>query len=199
MNSPDSNPESPEPRANPARLPIWLALALVGLLALGAFYVKNNAGGFNPQVYAPFRSSNEVVQAQPRVDSGALVNHGRAVYARLCSQCHQYTGMGDPQKAPPLVGAEWVLDPGPGRIGRVLLDGFTGEINIRGKIWNLSMPSWKEQLSDEDIAATLSYIRGEWGNRASLIRPEQIAAIRAAEKNRAASWTASELARIPGQ
>ena len=31
--------------------------------------------------------------------------------------------MGDPAKAPPLVGAEWLLGTGPNRIARILLDG----------------------------------------------------------------------------
>jgi mono/diheme cytochrome c family protein len=190
---------SSEPPECPSRLPVWIVLALMVLLIWAGFYIARNAGGFDPRVYAPFQSSNELAKAQPTFSPGALIDRGRVVYARLCSQCHQYSGMGDPAKAPPLVGAEWVLGAGPGRTGRILLDGFTGEVNIQGKMWNLSMPSWKEQLSDEDIAATLSYIRSEWGHRASVIRPEQIGVIRAAERNRSVPWTAAELSRIPEQ
>ena len=195
----ETKPEPPEPSAGTARLPVWLILALALLLVWAARHAAKNAGGFDPLVYAPYQSSNQLAKAQPVFDSGALVNRGRAVYARLCSQCHQYTGMGDPKKAPPLLGAEWVLGAGPGRIGRILLDGFTGEVAIKGKIWNLNMPPWKEQLSDEDIAATLSYVRNEWGNRAPVIRPEQISKIRAAETSRSAPWTSVELTRIPEQ
>jgi mono/diheme cytochrome c family protein len=182
---------------NRQRLPIWIVAISGALFFWSQAYLSKNAGGFDPNVYAPYRSSNELAKAQPPFDPNVLIEQGRMVFARSCSQCHQYSGMGDPSKAPPLVGAEWLLGAGPNRIGRILLDGFTGPVNIKGKIWNLNMPSWKEQLKDDEIAAVLSYVRNEWGNHAPVIRPEQIARIRELEKERSTPWTFDELEHIP--
>ena len=178
-------------------LPIWIVVVFGALFFWAQEYLARNTGNFDPRVYAPYRSTNELADAQPAFDPKVLKEEGRMVFARSCSQCHQYTGLGDPAKAPPLVGAEWLLGAGPNRIGRILLDGFTGPVNIQGKVWNLSMPSWREQLKDEEIAAVLTYTRNEWGNHAPVIRPEQITAIRALDKDRSTPWTFDELSRIP--
>ncbi len=193
--NPKNNP--PEPSAGSATLPTWLAVACAALFFWAQSYLARNAGGFDSQVYAPNRSAGELAKTQPPFTPGEMIDKGRGIFAVACSQCHQYTGMGDPAKAPPLVGAEWVLGAGPNRIGRILLDGFTGPVNIKGQMWNLSMPPWKDNLSDDEIAAVLSYVRNDWGNSASVIRPEQIRAIREQEAARSTPWTAEELARIP--
>jgi mono/diheme cytochrome c family protein len=55
------------------------------------------------------------------------------------------------------------------------------------------MPAMGAALSDEDLAAVLSYIRQSWGNKASAITPDQVKAIRAQVGNRSQPWTAEEL------
>ena len=183
----------------PQKSKILLCLILLlGILIYWAqFFLRSNVGGFNPDVYQPYQSAAEVSNAQPPITEGALTLRGMNVYSATCALCHQFTGQGDPAKAPPLVGAEWALAPGPNRIGRILLDGFTGSVNIKGQIWNLNMPSFKDNLTDEQMAAALSYIRNAWGNKASEIQPDQIKAIRQADKGRTTPWTEAELLRIP--
>jgi mono/diheme cytochrome c family protein len=50
--------------------------------------------------------------------------------------------------------------------------------------------------SDDKIAAVLTYVRSEWGNNATPITPEQVAAIHAKEADHKA-WTQDELLKLP--
>ena len=49
--------------------------------------------------------------------------------------------------------------------------------------------------SDEDIAAVLTYIRGNWGNGGARVMPEDVAAARATikEQGQAGPWTVKSL------
>jgi mono/diheme cytochrome c family protein len=187
---------NPSPRSAKTPVPLWLTLGSVAVLASLAVFIHRNAGDFDARVHTPWRSTAQLALAQPRED-GSLHEMGRTIYVRLCSQCHQFDGMGDPLKAPPLVGAEWLMGAGPNRIGRIMLDGFTGPVTVRGQIYNLTMPAWRDSLTDEQIAAVLSYTRNEWTNRADEIKPAQIQAIREATRGRPVPWTAEEINRIP--
>jgi mono/diheme cytochrome c family protein len=39
------------------------------------------------------------------------------------------------------------------------------------------MPAWKGNLSDDDIAAVITYIRSSWGNKASAVTAADLAKI----------------------
>ncbi len=121
----------------------------------------------------------------------ALFEKGKTVYATLCGVCHQPTGAGMPGLAPPLANSEWVLGSADRAI-RIVLGGLTGPIEVAGTKWQLEMPGLPI-LSDEDIAAALTYIRREWEHTESAVAPQQVAAIRAATKSRTKPWTAEEL------
>jgi mono/diheme cytochrome c family protein len=105
--------------------------------------------------------------------------------------------LGDPSKAPPLAGSEWVLAPKPDRIIRIVLDGFQGPVTVKGQEYNLAMASWKTTFKDDEIAAVLSYVRNNFDNKASIVKPEQVTEIRAKTKDRTAAWTSAELQAVP--
>ena len=48
-------------------------------------------------------------------------------------------------------------------------------------------------LSDEELAAALTYTRNSFGNKASAITPAQVKAVREATKNRTEFFKAEEL------
>jgi len=73
------------------------------------------------------------------------------------------------------------------------LIGLSGPVSVKDQEWNLAMPAMGARLSDEDLAAVLSYIRQSWGNNASEISPEQVQKVRAAMSNRTKPLTAIEL------
>ncbi|MDQ6942013.1 MAG: c-type cytochrome [Candidatus Eremiobacteraeota bacterium] len=40
------------------------------------------------------------------------------------------------------------------------------------------MPAWKDQLSNDDVAAVLTYVRSAWTNKAAVVTADQIALAR---------------------
>lgn len=138
-----------------------------------------------------------VPAAAPAATLEATLAAGKAVYNTTCIACHQATGLGLPPVFPPLKGSDWVSAPKPGRIVRIVLHGASGPIKVNGAAFNGAMPGHAAQLTDEKIAAVITYIRQEYGNKASAVSTEYVAAARAAFKDRAAPWTEAELLAVP--
>jgi mono/diheme cytochrome c family protein len=180
-----------EPKAGRKAVPIWLIVLLCLLAYWGMVFFDQHSGWFSSDVYAPYHSVAEVQIYQP-VAGEEWRTRGKAVFENVCALCHNTDGTGKPGQAPPFVGSEWVLG-SPERMIRIPLSGLTGSVTIKGQAWNLSMPAMGAALSDEDLAATLSYIRNSWGNKASVITPEQVKAVRALVGNRTQPWTAELL------
>jgi mono/diheme cytochrome c family protein/glucose/arabinose dehydrogenase len=121
----------------------------------------------------------------------ALAEKGRVIYGTLCGACHQPHGYGLDGLAPPLVDSEWVLGK-PEVAARIVLHGLAGPVKVGPKTWNLAMPPLP-QLTDEDIAGVLTYLRREWEHGASPVGVAEVAAVRAADRERVLPWTAEEL------
>ena len=93
-------------------------------------------------------------------------NAGETQYVATCSACHQANGQGIKGAFPALVGDYFVLaDPN---------DVIATVLNGRG-----GMPAWKTDLTDAQIAATITYIRSAWGNSAPPVTADMVAADRA--------------------
>jgi mono/diheme cytochrome c family protein len=127
----------------------------------------------------------------PMVASNA---RGEAVYTSNCISCHQPTGMGLTGAFPPLAGSEWVT----GTVDRpiaIVMHGLQGPITVAGAEYNGMMMPWGvgAPLSDDDLAAVLTYVRSSWGNAASAVTVEDVARVRAATSSRTGMWTADEL------
>ena len=106
----------------------------------------------------------------------AVMAVGQASYM-LCAACHGQNGEGG-VIAPPIANSEWVKGPISNLI-RIQLRGLQGAITVAGKEYN--MPGGMAALSyqtDEQIAGVLTYIRNSFGNKASSVKPEQVAALR---------------------
>ncbi|HRE08885.1 MAG TPA: c-type cytochrome, partial [Opitutaceae bacterium] len=127
------------------------------------------------------------------------VTSGREVFTMYCAPCHQLTGTGAPNLAPPLVGSEWVSGSTEPLI-RIVLHGVYGPIQVAGKTWNLAMPGLGASgaLDDDRIAAVLSYVRHAWGDGVGLVEPAQVTTVRQATAARTLPWTAEELAAVAG-
>jgi mono/diheme cytochrome c family protein len=182
-----------EPSAGRAAVPVWLFVLLFALLYWGMVYFDQCSGWFNPQVYAPYHSYAELQRFQPPTGGGNL-ERGKAIFEINCALCHNSDGTGKPNQAPPFVGSEWVLG-SPNRMIRIPQNGLMGPIPVKGETWAQapSMAAMGAPLSDEDLAAVLTYIRQSWGNKASAITPEQVKAVRAEIGNRTQPWTAEQL------
>ena len=200
MNSdPDASnrPQEIEPTAGSARAPVWLFVLVAMLAFWGMGFLDNHGGGFNAQVYRPYKSRKELEDDQPRSGNDAF-RKGQEVFEKYCLLCHLSTGKGLPTQYPPLAGSEWVQAKDPGRIIRLVLDGIQGTITVNGQQFNSAMPPWKEYLTDEAIASVLTYIRGnqEWGNSASQVTPDQVKVIRGKMAGRSTAWSPDELLKV---
>ena len=95
----------------------------------------------------------------------AAQTDGAALFAQNCSACHQASGRGIPGAFPALAGDSYVKgDPHP--LVKTLLNGRGG------------MPRFGDQLTDAQIAAVLTYVRGAWGNAAPPLKPALVASLR---------------------
>ena len=108
----------------------------------------------------PGKPAPPVVAAPPlTADEQKRFAAGSDLYKSLCVACHQEDGKGREKLAPSLVGSRFVIGPDPGTAARILLGGKEGAIGL--------MPPLGGTLTDEQIAAVLTYIRREWGHTAS--------------------------------
>jgi mono/diheme cytochrome c family protein len=127
-------------------------------------------------------------------DEQARFERGKVVYAQTCGACHQPSGQGLEGLAPPLVDSQWVLG-SPQRLTRIVLHGLTGPITVNGVPFAGEMPGLPT-LSDDEVAAVLTYIRREWDHAADAVDEQTVARVREATKDRASLWTAKELADV---
>jgi mono/diheme cytochrome c family protein len=125
----------------------------------------------------------------------ARFDTGKTVYAAVCGQCHKPDGMGQAGLAPPLVDSEWVLGEQQ-RLIKIVLHGLRGPITVNDQPWDMDMPHLRT-LSDDDIAAALTYVRREWEHDAEPVTPQDVAKVRTEFADRLEAWTARELA-APG-
>ena len=120
---------------------------------------------------------------------------GAAVFAATCAVCHQATGKGLPGAFPPLAGSSWV-EGRDATLVQIVLHGVQGALTVNGTTYNSAMPAFGGQLSDAQIAAVLTYIRSQWGNKTPPVSPTVVSAQRAATATRTAPWGGdSDLAR----
>lgn len=119
-------------------------------------------------------------------------NAGEQVYGNVCVVCHQPTGSGMEGAFPPLTESDVVLGD-PETPIRIVLRGMSGELTRNGVTYNGVMTPWGSQLSDEDIANVLTYVRSSWGNSAAEVTAEQVAQVRAAVEAHPDPFTTDEL------
>jgi len=90
---------------------------------------------------------------------------GQQLFLDNCSACHRPNGVGVKGAFPALVADPIATGDAKAAALKVL--------NGRG-----GMPAFKASLSDETIAAILTYVRSSWGNKSGPITPAIVAAAR---------------------
>jgi len=109
---------------------------------------------------------------------------GREIYRNICQPCHQPDGRGQEKLAPSLLSSAFAVAR-PEIPARILLNGKEGSIGL--------MPPIGSALSDDQIAAVLTYVRREWGNDASPVDAAIVKGVRAQTASRTRPWTDAEL------
>jgi cbb3-type cytochrome c oxidase subunit III len=100
---------------------------------------------------------------------------GAQIFATKCATCHQAKGQGTSIR-PPLAGNPDVTATDPKGMIATIVNGRSGPLTVNGKTYNGKMPTWNGQLSNSDIAAVATYVRSSWGNNASGVTEQQVAA-----------------------
>jgi mono/diheme cytochrome c family protein len=188
-----------EPKEGFKTMPLFLLGFVSTMIFITSIYVVHYRAGFSPLVYderfdPKAAAGSEVKELTPE----QVIAAGKKSFLQTCAACHQATGTGVAGVYPPLAGSEWVQG-NEERVIRILLHGLNGPIDVEGHSFNGAMPAfgkvtgggynWKE----DKIAQVLTYIRQEWGNKASPITTEKVVEILAKEKERAKPWTQAEL------
>jgi cytochrome c553 len=124
-----------------------------------------------------------------------LAQDGGQLYTTYCSACHGSDGRGASEgQFPPLAGSPW-LHGTPERAIKAILHGLQGPVEVDGTTYNLAMPPQGAVLSDDQLAAILSFVRSSWGNEAGRVEPSTVAKVRR-ETPRKEPWTAAELLKL---
>lgn len=146
-------------------MPSWRNDLSDAQIAAVLTYVRSAWGNSAPAV-----SADQVAAARsPAALSGA------ALFAAKCSTCHQSAGQGT-DMFPPLAGNAVVTAADPTQMIAVIVNGRSGPLEVNGKTYNGTMPTWKGQLTNADIASVATYVRSAWGNNASPVTEDQVAA-----------------------
>lgn len=97
-----------------------------------------------------------------------LMKLGETTYVNVCAVCHQPDGTGHPPVFPALKGSKIATGPKAAHIG-IVMNGKPGT----------AMQAFKDQLTDEEIAAVITYERNSWGNNMKdQVLPAEIKALR---------------------
>ena len=124
------------------------------------------------------------------------VVHERAlkVYEVTCLACHQADGKGLPPGFPPLDRSPTVTG-NPAKLIRIAHLGLTGKIEVLDQTYDATMPG-HPQLTDQELADVLTYVRQSWSNDSSPISPAEVQTLRANMATRTAPWTVEELDKL---
>jgi mono/diheme cytochrome c family protein len=179
--------EKPDPREQARPLPWYIVMLLGAMTMWGAFYIATTPSGGD----SALGDQRSIAALEPRVQAPSGAD-GRALFGEKCAACHQPSGLGVPGVFPPLAGSEWVLGGEKTLIG-IVLHGVTGDLVVKSQKYSGAMPAFAS-LSDAEIAAILTHIRSEWGNRAAPVAAGAVQSVRAATRERTAPFAgAAEL------
>jgi mono/diheme cytochrome c family protein len=135
-----------------------------------AVYLKSLAQGSPPQA---------ATSSLPGEESSLLLSLGKTIYDKQCAICHSADGRGKPPHYPPLAGNQSIqMASAVNPIRMVLNGGYPPETS--GNPMPYGMPPFAQSLSDDEVAAVVTYIRTAWGNRGAPVSARDANALRSA-------------------
>lgn len=138
-------------------------------LAAIAHYLKSLPG--DPKRDGPPWQYQAVSAAQQ------LDKPGAHTYVTACASCHGLDGRGQAEWMPPLAGATSALAEHNASAINITLNGAQ-RVVAAGVPDAYRMPSFREQLSDQQIAEVLSFVRSSWGNTGTAVPAKDVAKLR---------------------
>ena len=103
---------------------------------------------------------------------------GAAIYRDLCSACHQSDGRGVPYLIPSLAGSSAIASRDGTTLVRLVLEGARS-VATDAEPTAPAMPGFGSQLSDEQAACVLTYIRNSWSHAAPAVAASEVHSARA--------------------
>src|SRR5438876_2397871 len=191
--------EKQEPRVGAEPLSIWL-IAVYGLAVFfGGAYLGRYSGNFSGEALDPYGGEPQAMkkaagpQGAQQVAELSPRDRGKKIFSANCQTCHQANGLGVAGQYPPLAGSEFTTG-GSRRPAMIVLKGLQGPVTVKGQKFGAAvMQPWDKTLTDQKIADVLTYERSEWGNSASAVSGEQIAALRKELTNHPESFTEPDI------
>jgi mono/diheme cytochrome c family protein len=116
-------------------------------------------------------------QFQPVQASAHLDSPGARTYMTRCASCHGVDGQGQPESMPPLAGATSALAEESASAINITLNG-SQRVVAAGVPDAYRMPAFRQQLSDQQIAEVLTFVRGTWGNQNAAVEAEAVSKLR---------------------
>ena len=115
----------------------------------------------------------------PGSESSLLVALGKTVYDNQCAVCHGPQGLGKPPNFPPLANNQSIQMASAVNPIRMVLNGGYPP-GTSGNPMPYGMPPFAQSLSDDEVAAVVTYIRTAWGNRGAPVSAHDANALRSA-------------------
>ena len=135
-----------------------------------AVYLKSLGQGSPPP---------EATTTAQRAEKSLLLTLGKTVYETRCATCHSANGRGKPPDYPPLAQNQSIeMSSAVNAIRMVLNGGYPP--GTTGNPRPYGMPPFAQTLSDNEVAAVVSYIRTAWGNRGAPVTAAQANELRTA-------------------
>lgn len=106
------------------------------------------------------------------IASQKSIERGKVVYQKTCIACHQKDGGGVMGLNPPLIKTAQVLGNKQSLV-TILTKGLNKPVEIEGDVYTNTMPP-QANLTDQQIADVLSYVRNSFGNKASVVSEAEV-------------------------
>jgi mono/diheme cytochrome c family protein len=112
-------------------------------------------------------------------EAARLVPLGKKIYEAQCAVCHATEGQGKPPHFPPLANNQSIqMNSAVNPIRMVLNGGYAPGTSKNPMPYG--MPPFAQSLSDEEVAAVVTYIRTAWGNHGAPVSEHEVNALRSA-------------------
>ncbi|MCF7696530.1 cytochrome c [Mycetohabitans rhizoxinica] len=126
------------------------------------------------------KEAPETIQLETSVAFGKeLFEQGKQIYNDQCAQCHAENGLGYPPHFPPLANNQSVqMQSAVNPIRMVLNGGYPPSTHANPEPYG--MPPFAHSMSDQEVAAVVTYLRMAWGNKGTPVSPQQVNELRSA-------------------
>jgi type 1 glutamine amidotransferase/mono/diheme cytochrome c family protein/glucose/arabinose dehydrogenase len=160
-------------------------------------YLKEIDDELNKDYFAEVARQKELAQLE--AEEVALLNAGKQHFEALCATCHAPDGTGvktpdgKMKMAPSFVNNPTVIG-SKDVLAKVALQGISGPLRGKSYMGGFMMPL--KTNDDQYIASVLTYIRNSFGNKAGMIKTEEVAQAREETASMTQAYTEASLREI---